>query len=158
MILTSGLSYRPCWIIQKSQKCLFEWSKEPKKCFLAIFLSYVHRIDLKLHILIILNDLDKWAFISPMLDHPEVTKMPFWMIQRAKKVFFGHFLEFGASDWFQIAYFDYTKWYWHVGCHIAHAGSFKNQKNAFLDDPKCQKRVKFSLPNWPTYWQIAGEE
>ena len=32
---------------------------------------------------IILNDLDMWAVISPMMDHSEVRKMPFWMIQRA---------------------------------------------------------------------------
>ena len=30
-----------------------------------------------------------------MKDHSNVTKMYFWMIQRAKKEFFGHFLEFG---------------------------------------------------------------
>ena len=45
-------------IIQMSQKCIFEWSKEPKMRFLAIFLSFVHRIDLKLHIFILLNDVD----------------------------------------------------------------------------------------------------
>ena len=26
-----------------------------------------------------------------------------------------------------------------MGCHIAHAGSIKNHKNAFLNDPKSQK-------------------
>ena len=79
--------------------------------------------------------------ISLMLDHSKFTKMPFWMIQIAKNEVFGHFLELGASDRLQIAYDDYTKWSWQVGCHIAHAGSFKNHKNSFLDDPKCQKRV-----------------
>ena len=147
MILTSGVSYRPCWIIQKSQKCLFEWSKGPKKWFLAIFLSYVHWIDFKLHILIIINDLDTWAVISPMLDHSKITKMPFWMIQRAKNEVFGHFLEFGASDRLQIAYSDYTKWCWQVGCRNAHAGSFKNHKNAFLNDPNTQK-----WGFWPFSW------
>ena len=28
-----------------------------------------------------------------------------------------------------------------MGCHIAYAGSFKNHKNAFLSDPKSQKKV-----------------
>ena len=50
-------SYHPCWIIQKSQKCLFEWSKLLKMRFLAIFLNLVHRIDLMLHILNVLNDI-----------------------------------------------------------------------------------------------------
>ena len=55
--------------------------------FLAIFLGSVHRTDFKLHILTMLNDLDRWAVISPMLDHSKITKMPFWMIQNAKNVF-----------------------------------------------------------------------
>ena len=124
-MLTVRLSYPSCWIIQKSQKCLLGWSKEPKMSFLAILLRFVHRIDLKLHILILLNDLDKWSFISSMLDHWKITKIPFWMIQRAKNEVFGHFLELGASDRLQIAYYDCTKWSWQVGSHIAHAGSFK---------------------------------
>ena len=61
------------------------------------------------------------------------------MIQIAKNEVFGHFLELGASDQLQIAYSDYTKWCWQVGCRNAHAGSFKNLKNAFLDDQKSQK-------------------
>ena len=36
--------------------------------------------------------------------------MHFWMIQKAKKEGFGHFLEFGPSDQLDIAYFDNTKW------------------------------------------------
>ena len=139
MILTNGLFYRPCWIIQKSKKCLFEWSKQPKMRFLAIFLSFVHRIDLKLHIFILLNDVDSWAVISLVLDHSKIWKMPFWMIQIAKNEVFDHFLELGALDRLQIAYYDYTKWSWQVGYHIAHAGSFKIHKNAFLNDPNSQK-------------------
>ena len=42
-------------IIQMSQKCIFEWSKEPKKRFLAYFWSLVSWIDLILHIVIVLN-------------------------------------------------------------------------------------------------------
>ena len=86
MILTSGLSYRPCWIIQNPQK------------------------------------------------------MPFWVIQIAKNKVFGHFLELGASDRLQIAHYDSSKWSWQVGSHISHAGSFKNHRNAFLNDPRSQKR------------------
>ena len=62
------------------------------------------------------------------------------MIQKAKKEGFGHFLEFGPSDQLDIAYFDNTKWCKQFGHDIAHDGSFKNQKNAFLNDPKTQKR------------------
>ena len=93
MILTSGLSYRPCWIIQNSQK------------------------------------------------------MPFWMIQIAKNEFFGHFLELGASDRLQIAYSDYTKWSWHMGCHIAQAGSFKNHKMPFWMIENAKKRI---------FWSFSG--
>ena len=140
MILTSGLSCPPCWIIQTSQKCLFEWSKEPKMRFLVIFLSSVHRIDLILHILIELNDMHNSAIISAMLDHSKIPKMPFWVIQIAKIEFFGHFPEFGASDWLDIAYFDRTKWCASFGHHIiSHAGSFKNYKNAFLNGPDSRK-------------------
>ena len=51
----------------------------------------------------------------------------------------GHFLEFSPSDHLDIAYFDNTKWCKQFGHDIAHDGSFKNQKNAFLNDPKGQK-------------------
>ena len=111
MILTSGLSYRPCWIFQKSQKCLFEWSKEPNKWFLAIFLSYVHRIDFKLHILITLNDLDMWAVMSPKLDHSKITKCLFGWSKMPKKGFFDHFLELGLLDRLDTAYYDIRQRY-----------------------------------------------
>ena len=38
-------------------------------------LGALHRLQIA--ILIIQNDLDKWAVISPMLDHSKFTKMPF---------------------------------------------------------------------------------
>ena len=44
-----------------------------------------------------------------MLDHSKIRKMHFWMIQRAKKEVFGHFLEFGLLDRLDIAYCDSTK-------------------------------------------------
>ena len=55
MVLTISPWYGSCWIIQKWEKCIFEWSKEPKKRFLAVFLSLVCWIDLILHIVIVLN-------------------------------------------------------------------------------------------------------
>ena len=66
--------------------------------FLAIFMSLMHWIDLILHILIELNGAHDLAIVSPMLDGSKITKMPFWMIQRAKNEVFGYFLGFGASD------------------------------------------------------------
>ena len=39
--------------------------KEPKIRFLAILSNFGHWIDFKMQISIILNDLDKWAVISP---------------------------------------------------------------------------------------------
>ena len=54
------------------------------------------------------------------------------MIQIVKNEVFGHFLKLGSSDRLQISYFEYTKWSWHVGYHIAHAGSFKHDKNDWM--------------------------
>ena len=80
-------------IIQMSQKCIFEWSKEPKKRFLAIFWTLVCWIDLILHNVIVLN----------VFQHS--TTLP------------------------------------------DHEGSFKCHKNAFLNDPKSQKRG---------FWPFSG--
>ena len=52
----------------------------------------------------------------------------------------GLFLQFGRSDGLHIAYFGSTKCSEHFGDDIAHGGSFKNHKNAFLNDPKSQNR------------------
>ena len=52
----------------------------------------------------------------------------------------GHFLKFGPSGQLDIAYFDQVKWSKRFGHVIAYPGSFKKQKNAFLNDPKGQKR------------------
>ena len=62
------------------------------------------------------------------------------MIQRAKIEVFGYFLEFGWSDVLHTAFFDCAKWSLQLVINIAHAGSFKNHKNSFMNDPKCQKR------------------
>ena len=84
---------RSCRIIQKSKKCIFEWSKEPKKRFLVIFCSLVCWVDLILHIVIVLNVFQLSATLP------------------------------------------------------GHVGSFKGHKNAFLNDPKSQKRGF-----WPFSW------
>ena len=97
---TFGNVTRSSWIIQKSEKCIFEWSKVPKMRFLAIFLSLVCWFDLILHILMVLNNL---VMIWLMLDHSKSRKMHFWLIQRAKNGVFGHFLNWGPLDWLDIA-------------------------------------------------------
>ena len=52
----------------------------------------------------------------------------------------GQFFKFEEPDGLNIAYLDSTRWCEQL-CHgIAHAGSFKNSENAFLNDPKSQKR------------------
>ena len=52
---TYGNITRSWRIIQKTQKCIFEWSKERKNMFLVIFSSLVCRIDLIMHIVVVLN-------------------------------------------------------------------------------------------------------
>ena len=51
-VSTFGNTTRSWRIIQKSLKCIFEWSKVPKIRFLAIILSLVCWIDLILHMMI----------------------------------------------------------------------------------------------------------
>ena len=77
----------------------FEWSIQ----LLAIFLSLVHRINLILHILTILNGVNNLVMIWLMLDHSKSRKIHFWMIQRDKNWVFGHFLDLGLLDWLDIA-------------------------------------------------------
>ena len=106
----------------------FEWSIQ----LLAIFLSLVHRINLILHILTILNGVNNLVMIWLMLDHSKSRKMHFWMIQRAKTEVFVHFLEFSPSDQLDIAYCDSTNCF--QTCTRS-KGSFKNHENVFLNDP-----------------------
>ena len=88
---TFGNVTRSWRIIQRSQKCIFEWSKSPKKRFLAIFLSLVCWIDLLLHIVIVLNVFQHKATLSGHDDHSKITEVHFWMIQRAKRRFLAIF-------------------------------------------------------------------
>ena len=73
---------------------ILEWSIQ----FWVDISSLISRMDFILHISIVLNDLNNLATISLMQDHSKITKMHFWMIQRAKMEVFGHFLEFGLLD------------------------------------------------------------
>ena len=68
------------------------------------------------------------------------------MIQRAKKDVFGHFMDFGLLERLYIAYCDTIKGFLHFETLPGHEGSFKNRKNALLNDPKCKKRVFWSFP------------
>ena len=86
------------WMIQKA-----------KKKFLAIFLSLVCWIDLILHIVIVLNVFQHSATLPGHERSFKDHKNTFWMIQRAKKEVFGHFLKFGLLDRLDIAYCDCTK-------------------------------------------------
>ena len=97
-------------IIQKSQKCIFEWSKEPKKYVLGHFLEFglLDRLDIAYcdstncfptfgkvtRSWRIIQKSNKWIF--------EWSKEP-------KKEVFGHFLKFGQLDRLDIAYYDSTK-------------------------------------------------
>ena len=83
----------------------FEWSVQ----FWVNFSGLVSWTDFIFCILLLLNSINDLAIISLMLDHSKIRKMHFWMIQRAKKEVFGHFLEFGLLNWLDIAYCDRTK-------------------------------------------------
>ena len=61
------------------------------------------------------------------------------MIKRAKNEVFGHFLEFGLLDRLDIGYCDSTKCFQCSATLPGHEGSFKDHKNAPLNDPKSQK-------------------
>ena len=63
-------------------------------------------------------------------------KMPFWMIQSAKKEFFGRFLDLGLLDRLDIAYYDWTKRFPTFTTLLACYGSFKGSK---------RENVSFSL-------------
>ena len=95
---TFGNVTRSQRIIQRSQKCVFEWSKRPKKRFLAIFLRLVCWIDLILHFVIVLNVFIIQQCYQVMKDPSNITEMHFWMIIRAKNEGFGHF-DGNLSHW-----------------------------------------------------------
>ena len=95
--LTFSNVTRSSWIIQRSEKCIFEWSKEPKKRFLAIFLSLVGCIDFILHIVIVLNVFQLSAaspshegsykkYKNAFLNDPKSQKGGFWPFSRVWSV------------------------------------------------------------------------
>ena len=88
MVLTIWLIYGSCWIIQKWQKCIFEWSKEPKKRFLTIFWRLVCWIDLIWHIVIVLKCFPSFSSLAMSWRIIQRSrKYIFEMIQRAKRRF-----------------------------------------------------------------------
>ena len=93
----------------------------------------VHRINFKLHILIILNNVDKWAVITPTQDHSKITKMSFWMIKRAKNWVFDHFWEFGQLDLLDIVYYERNICFQHFSALLDQERSFKNQKKCIYE-------------------------
>ena len=90
---TFGNITRSWRIIQRSQKCIFGWSKRPKKRFSAIFLSLVGWIDLILHIVVELNVFQHFATLpghdgsfknsqNAFLNDPKCQKGGFWPFSR----------------------------------------------------------------------------
>ena len=106
MVLIIWPWYRLCWIIQKSQKCIFEWSKEPKKRVLAIFWSLVCWIDLILHILIELNVFEHSATLPGHDGSCKSHKNAFLNDPMCLK---RGFLDLGLLDRLEFAYYDRTK-------------------------------------------------
>ena len=90
-------------------KCIFEWSKEPKRRFLAIFWSLLCWIDLILHIVIVLNVFQLSAASPGHEGSFKKYKNAFLNDSKSQKEVFGHFLEFGLLDRLHIAYCDSIK-------------------------------------------------
>ena len=63
--------------------CINYAKKEPKMRLSAVFSRLVHGMDMMLHILLELNDLNDLAIVSRMLDHEKIRKLHLCMIQRA---------------------------------------------------------------------------
>ena len=75
---------------------------------------------------------DIWQSYQVAKDHSKITKIHFWMIQRAKRDVFGHFLESGHFYLLDIEYFDRTKCFPISAALPGHERSFKNLENAFF--------------------------
>ena len=110
---TCATTTRSWRVIQKSQKCIFEWFKEQKTRFLAVFLSLVCWINLISHIVIVINVCQHVYIFRQcyqiVKNIQKSQKMHLWMIQSVKKEVFGHYLDFGMLDQLDIAYCDSTK-------------------------------------------------
>ena len=131
----------------KIKRCSFEWSKEPNKRFLVVFWSLVCWIDLLLHIVIVLNVFQLWATLPGCEGSFKDHKNAFWMIQRAKKEVFGHFLEFGLLDRLDIAYCDRTKCFTTFGNVTRSWRIIQRSQKCIFEWSKGQKRG---------FWPFSG--
>ena len=119
-----------------------------KKRFLVIFWSLVCWIDLILHILIVLNVFQLSATLPLHEGSFKDDKNAFLNGPKSQK------RRFLAIFWSWVCYIDLIL---HIVIELdifqlsamlpGHDGSFKDHKNAFLNDPKCQKRG-FWLFSW----------
>ena len=94
-----------------------------------------------------------------MKDHSKITKMHFWMIQKAKNEVFGHFLEFGLLDRLDIAYFDSTKCFPTFSNVTTSWRIIQRWQKCIFEWSKEPKRRFFghhSWPSWPswTWWRL----
>ena len=110
------------------------------KCEKEVFLTQVCWIDLILHNVIVLN-VFKHSATSP--DHEGSSKdrkYPFLNDPKGQNEVFGHFLELAC--WINLIshIVIVLNVFYHSTMLPGQVGSFKNQKNAFLNDPKSQKR------------------
>ena len=125
----SNLTKMHFWMIQRA-----------KKEVLAIFGILVCWINFILHILILLNGLNNLAMILLMLDHSKITKMHFEWSKEPK-------MRFLAIFWSLVCWIDLIL---HIvivlnvfqlsAILLGHEEACKDHKNAFLNDPKSQKR------------------
>ena len=114
--------YCACWIIQKLQKCIFEWSKVPKRRILANIWSLVSWIDLILHIVILQDGVNNLAVVQRMLDH---SKCIFEWSKEPKRRFLAVFLSLVCWMELVLHIVIVLNVFQHLGCGAAHAGSFK---------------------------------
>ena len=115
-----------------------------KKRFLAIFLSLVCWIDLILHIVIVLNVFQLSAMLPGHEGSFKDHKNAFLNDPKSQKK------RFLAIFWSLVCWIDLILHIMivqnvsqHSGVATGHAGSFKNQKNAVLNDPMSQKKRVF---------------
>ena len=103
---------------------------------MAIFWTEVFWIDL---ILLLMIKLKEFQRIGRLIAHKGLfkrVKMAFLNDPKCQK---GLFLVLGPLDRLDISYDMKLNEFQHYGTLIAHEGSFKSVRNAFLNDPKCQK-------------------
>ena len=89
-------------------------------------------------------------YYQVMKDHSKITKMHFWMIQRARKRFLVIF--WSLVCWIDlILHILIVQNVFQLSATLPlHEGSFKDDKNAFLNGPKSQKRGIFAI-----FWTLV---